>query len=145
MFLGVPADAKRKVEQIVERYDHMAYYTNSGAGSPWHAEVVVPQAAIHSARLLEGEGGDEKEVAQYWSRALDMMRTRCPLAPPGILRLLGVQQLSCTHCKAKSDGYKNESLFPSHETPFFSTAELSRCHTAYPWASQQWQPSNMLY
>ena len=70
-------EALAMFQGIVDRYDHMAYYTNVGAGGPWKAEVVVPQAAIHSAKLLEGEGGDEKEVARYWSLALEMMNQTC--------------------------------------------------------------------
>jgi len=62
---------------IVDRYDHTSYYTNTGANSPWEAEVVVPQAAIRSAVLLAQQGGDAEEVARYWSRALEMMNQTC--------------------------------------------------------------------
>ncbi len=62
---------------IVDRYDHMAYYTNMGAGGRWEAQVAVPNAAVRAASLLSVLGSDKEEVARYRSRALEMMNQTC--------------------------------------------------------------------
>ena len=44
---GGKLDEARVIYQgILNRYDHMHYYTQAGANSPWDAQVLVPEAAL---------------------------------------------------------------------------------------------------
>jgi hypothetical protein len=70
-----PLEGLREYEEILRRYKHGDYYTDSPAiDGTWAPQFIVPRAALKAANITRGTGGPPEEARQHLRTAMTAIK-----------------------------------------------------------------------